>query len=573
MKVKMLPCWVVLLLMIAGTAFGEPEASTTAVEGSMPDDVIARVNGDPIYVEDVERSLAEMHEKQEQVDRGGMDIDALVFRLVNDALLAAEARTLEMDQEPSTQERVDRLRRKLAVRQLERIEIWDHVHPAEELIRKEYDHYFKTVTFRMITSHEEAGAQEFLEELKEGADFEALAKEKSKDPYSARGGLVQNVVLMDVPTDFRDELFGSEPGILVGPVRTRLGWAVLKVDSFADADPESYGKTRAEVLDIVRVREADVLRKRLDQKLRKAHPATIDQEAVDAVGCERLSDGRLWTKVDDESQVVVTVGDKPILAKQYSDALNGRWRGVRNMEAAVAMKPLVLKGLIRKDRLLAEALRRKYDESDEVRRQARALETRLLVRRYLGTVVGAGIEVSEEEKRDYYEQYKDSYEKPPRLHVSQITVETREQAAELAELLRQGTDMAWLARQHSIDRFRDSGGDRGWMVPTPGLDPIQQAIFEGEPGDVLGPFGAPGNFIVMRVVARESQGVYGFEELAATAERAVYDAKFGVALDEVVQSLRSRSEIVINDEALAAMRISGEPEESDDAHGEGGRGH
>jgi len=219
-----------------------------------------------------------------------------------------------------------------------------------------------------------------------------------------------------------------------------------------------------------------------------------------------LSDGRLWTKIDDENRVVATVGENGILVKRYSDALNSRWRGVRNMEAAIATKPLVLKGLIRKDRLLAEALRRKYDQSADVQRQARALETRLLVRRYLGTVVGAGIKISDEEKREYYEKYKASYEKPPRLHVAQITVETREQAQELADLLRQGTDMAWLARQHSIDRFRDSGGDRGWMVPTPGLDPIQQAMFEGEPGDVLGPFGAPGNFIVIASLPASPRG-------------------------------------------------------------------
>jgi parvulin-like peptidyl-prolyl isomerase len=440
------------------------------------------------------------------------------------------------------------------------------------LLRKEYAYYFKTVTFRMITAHDEAGAAEFLGELEGGADFEALAREKSKDSYSARGGLVKNVVLMDVPTEYRDELFSAQPGVLVGPIRTRLGWAVLKVESFADADPDSYGKTRAEVMDIVRAREADALRKDFDQKLAEVHPATINQEAVDAVVCERLSDGRLWTKIGDESQVVATVGENTIVVKQYSDALNSRWRGVRNIEAAQAMKPLVLQGLIRKERQLAEALRRKYDDSEDVMRQARALETRLLVRRYLGAVVAAGIEVSEDEKREYYEKYKDSYEKPPRLHVAQITVETREQAEELAELLRQGTDMAWLARQHSIDRFRDSGGDRGWMVPTPGLDPIQQAIFEGEPGDVLGPFGAPGNFIIMRVVARESQGVYSYDELAATAERAVYDAKFGVALDEAIQALRSRSEIVVNENALAAMRIAGEPEEAEGAHGTGGRG-
>ena len=42
--VKTLPCRVVLLMMIAGTAFGAPEPSTNAAEDAMPADVIAMVN-------------------------------------------------------------------------------------------------------------------------------------------------------------------------------------------------------------------------------------------------------------------------------------------------------------------------------------------------------------------------------------------------------------------------------------------------------------------------------------------------------------------------------------------------
>jgi parvulin-like peptidyl-prolyl isomerase len=234
---------------------------------------------------------------------------------------------------------------------------------------------------------------------------------------------------------------------------------------------------------------------------------------------------------------------------------------VRNREAALAAKPLVLERLIRNERMLAEALRRGYGETESVRRVLRAHETQLLVPRFLDEVVGAGIEVTAEEIRAFYDENRTEFPKPPKLHLGQVSVAEREEAERLARLLREGADLAWLARQYSIDRFAEGGGDRGWMVATKGVDPIQDAIFDARPGDVLGPMGAPGNFVVLRVDAREDQGYRTLEEVSGTIRSAVYMSKFEEALDGVVRTLRSRSEIRIDEERLGSLEITASPSE------------
>ena len=149
-----------------------------------------------------------------------------------------------------------------------------------------------------------------------------------------------------------------------------------------------------------------------------------------------------------------------------------------------------------------------------------------------------GIEVSDEEIRRSTRRTKRSSARPPRLHLGQITVADLTRPSRLAELLRQGTDLAWLARQHSIDRFKDAGGDRGWMVPERGIDPLQDGCTTAAKGDVLGPFGARGNYFVIKVDAREDQGYYTVEQASGQIRSAIYLSKFEEPLGRILQTLR-----------------------------------
>ena len=558
-----------IALLLAGPSAAAPEATDSAAAGASvkgaDSEVVAVVNGAPVYFEDIERRLGDMHSGADGGSRGAMDIDRLLYQLVNDALLAQEGRALGLHLEEGVPEKVARLRVRLAVRRLEREEITDRAEVSEDEMREAYDDEYRTVTLRMITARERAEAEEVAGMLREeGADFDALAREHSVDRYAARGGLIEKIAKIDLGSSVAETVFGMEPGELTGPVETALGWALIRLESAAPADPEKYESLKPRLQEMVRFRKLDARRTEFDRNLERILPAEIDAEAVDAIDCEARSNGRLMPVVADPEAVLVKVGDRKILAGDLEKALRTRWKSVRNRGAALAAKPIVLKSLIREERLIAEALRRGYGDTEPVRRAQRAYETRLVIPRFLSDVVGAGIEVTDEEIAARYEEWKARFPKPPRLHLGQITVAEREEAERLAGLLKQGADLAWLARQHSIDRFKESGGDRGWMVPTPGLDPFQDALYESRAGDVLGPMGAEGNFSVFRVSTREEQGYHPLETVRDSIRSAIYLAKFETALDDVIQTLRDRSEIEINEEVVASLRITGAQVEDTD---------
>jgi peptidyl-prolyl cis-trans isomerase C len=534
----------------------------TAQNRAEEENIVATVNGEQIFFEDLERLLGDLHTGTAETQRGAPDLERMVFRLVNDKLLAQEARVMGMQNDEPIPSRLAALRQSLAIRRLEQKEIWTLAEPTDEELEQAFAKEYQTITFRMITVHEKGEAERLLSELEQGADFAALAKESSVDQFGPRGGLVEDLPRIDMPHELADDAFAMGPGDLKGPFRTRIGWSHLRVESFADPDPEQFQTLKPSLRALVRYRKSDSLKDDLGSRLRQAHPVTIEQQVVATIVAERLPDSRLMPKVENPELVVARVGKREISAEEYGKALQTRWKGVRNEEAAIAAKPIVLERLIRDELMASEALARGYGDSPEVRRALSATETQLLIPRMLNEVVAAGIDVTQEEMESYYEEHRNQFHRPPRVRIGQITVANREEAERLAELLRQGADLAWLVRQHSIDDFKDAGGDRGWTTPKRSGDPIEEALFEALPGDVFGPAAIDGSFVVVRVMARDDQGVFNFQEISGNIRQAVFDLKFQESLHEYIQKLRSRSEIVVNEDVLNTLEITGAPSEA-----------
>jgi parvulin-like peptidyl-prolyl isomerase len=498
-----------------------------------------------------------MHEDVAPESRSAPDVDRLVARLVNDVLFAQEARALGLDGDPEVVAKLERRREQLALARLEREEIVERARPSREQVRRHYDEQFRRVTLRVATLHERAEAETFLQDVRGGADFATLAKERSRDPYAPRGGLLSDVARADLDRDVAAVAFGEQPKGLAGPIRTDLGWSVIEVESFTPADPARFAREEPRLRDLVAFGLRQELREQLARRLRERHPVVVDEAAAFALVPERKPDGRLFPRVGDPAAVIARIGDFTLTAEEYGRALQLRWSGVRNEEAARAAMPIVLEKLLGERLLLVEALARGYQRGPDVDRALRGYERELLVPRFLEQVVARSVEVTEAEKVAYYDAHRDRFRRPPRVHLAQLTVPARDQVDRLAEQARGGADFAWLARQHSTDRLKSSGGDRGWMVPTPGVDAFQDDLLASRAGEVLGPYGEEGNWRLVKVTARQEQGEHPYAQVSGNVREAVYTQELMLAIDAAVRKLRERSEIAVDDALLARLGISG----------------
>ena len=85
------------------------------------------------------------------------------------------------------------------------------------------------VVLQIIVVDSPAEAQQILDRLKSGADFAALAKEKSVDSTASSGGYMGPTDPATLRSELRDAVRGIAPGQFTAPVRIPSGYAILKV--------------------------------------------------------------------------------------------------------------------------------------------------------------------------------------------------------------------------------------------------------------------------------------------------------------------------------------------------------
>ncbi|MGB7079298.1 MAG: peptidylprolyl isomerase, partial [Xanthobacteraceae bacterium] len=83
---------------------------------------------------------------------------------------------------------------------------------------------------RHILVPTEDEAKEIEAELKNGADFATLAKEKSKDPGAADGGDLGYFTKDQMVPEFSAAAFKLDKGQISDPVHTQFGWHIIKVE-------------------------------------------------------------------------------------------------------------------------------------------------------------------------------------------------------------------------------------------------------------------------------------------------------------------------------------------------------
>ncbi|HEX9428457.1 MAG TPA: peptidylprolyl isomerase, partial [Candidatus Polarisedimenticolia bacterium] len=152
------------------------------------------------------------------------------------------------------------------------------------------------------------------------------------------------------------------------------------------------------------------------------------------------------------------------------------------------------------------------------------LRRSLLVTRFVDREVAAGVAVSDESARRYYDQNPTEMKRRESARFSQIMVrvpvgstpgqraESRQRVEAILKELRAGGDFAELARKHSDGPEAAQGGDSGVMVRGGGPPPIERAVFSLAPGEISDIVETRLGYHILKIAERRPDRVLTFDE-------------------------------------------------------------
>lgn len=121
-----------------------------------------------------------------------------------------------------------------------------------EITEKEMKQYYDRMSTEIQASHilvqDKATAEEVKQKLENGASFESLASEYSKDGTAQKGGELGYFGPGKMAPKFEDAAYSLEVGEVSDPVKTQFGYHIIKVtDKRKAEDVESYEKEKENI--------------------------------------------------------------------------------------------------------------------------------------------------------------------------------------------------------------------------------------------------------------------------------------------------------------------------------------
>ena len=262
----------VALLTVAAPLAPVPYAGVARAADEDP--VVARVNGVDIRQSDLAFAEEEIGGNMPTIPPE-QKRDYLINYLVDVIVLSQAAEKQKLGDRPDVKRRLafdhNRLLMELLLQDAGKSAL------SDEAERKVYDEAVKQmkneeeVHARHILVPTEDEAKAILAQLKGGADFAALAKEKSKDPGAAEGGDLGYFTKEQMVPEFAEVAFKLGKGQLSDPVKTQFGWHIIKVEDKRTRPTPTFEQVKPQIENYV----AHRAQAELVENLRKS--ATVER--------------------------------------------------------------------------------------------------------------------------------------------------------------------------------------------------------------------------------------------------------------------------------------------------------
>ncbi|MBI4821719.1 MAG: peptidyl-prolyl cis-trans isomerase [Deltaproteobacteria bacterium] len=470
--------------------------------------------------------------------KGETSVSALLEDLINEEVLATEARRLGLGARSEVRVAVQSRQRALAGEEMMRVET-DKAVIDDQLLRDLYHDTADAVRLEYVVLGSEPEAAAALERVKKGAAFSAESR-GSLDPTT---GVAERMRVQLEPA-FAKAAFSAAVGVAEGPVPLRLGFAVFRVVERTVGQEAEFLKKRPDLVKFARQQLGAEYRRHLVEQLRKS--VQVDEAFVKGLGA------RMEATPAESRRVLASVGGRDVyygeilaeVRRKFGGQLSGHMSGP-------AVKLESLWSLIDVELLGQEAVKRGHGQGPDARAAMAEAERDALVRTYAAQLRAAARAPRGEELEEWYDDNREQLQFPARRACA-LFVADEPTAARARKRAAAGESLARLAAEAG-------GQSRVGSIPEEvieGLATSQPALADAmkKPGALTGPISTPEGFIVVKCGDRIAAGPPSFDEARELALNAVGRRLADEAVRSKCRELRGRVRVVIDKDKLARLR-------------------
>ncbi len=248
---------VLAAIFVAFAASGCKGANTGNTQVGMKEEavnsgkIVAEVGGDKITLEEVNKMISGAPQQYQAaaLSNKGRILD----NIINQKLLYGEALKQNIKEDAAVKKQIEEATRDIIIRGYIKKEVEQGVVVSDDDAKAYYDankdKFMEPEKIRVshILVNNEAEAKDILTGLNGGADFAALAKEKSQCPSKDKGGDLGLLARGQTVPEFEQAAFALQPGQLSEVVKTQFGYHIIKVTEKQPGKERSFDEAKDQI--------------------------------------------------------------------------------------------------------------------------------------------------------------------------------------------------------------------------------------------------------------------------------------------------------------------------------------
>jgi len=244
--------------------------------------------------------------------------------------------------------------------------------------------------------------------------------------------------------------------------------------------------------------------------------------------------------------ILASFGEDTITLGEF----NQLWKEVPEEYKLQLDKSMVLDQMISEKLLIQEAKDMGLEEDKDILEQIKKITEQILVQVLIEKEILDKVDASEEEVLDYYEQNKDSFTKKEQVHLYNILLETEEEAQNVLAQLKAGEDFSEIAIEKSSGPSAAQGGDLDYIAKGTIIPEIEEVVFSLELEELSEVVKTDFGFHILKITEKKAETVKTLEEVREEIVQTLLPEKQKEAFENLLEELKGKVEIEINEELL-----------------------
>ena len=220
----------------------------------------------------------------------------------------------------------------------------------------------------------------------------------------------------------------------------------------------------------------------------------------------------LSTSISCADQVIAKYNGVEVKESQINDVMKMMTNGTKTFSDFPAeMRSNVIKGFVTSELLFQEASKSDVEKNAEYQKELDQAKRITMQKYFLKEKVKNS--VSEDDVKAEYKKNADSIKGQEEVKVKHILVKEEAEAKKIMkELDKKGKNFEEIAKKHSIDSSKATGGDLGYLRKGQAVMEFEKAAFETKPGTISAPIKTDFGWHIIKVDEKRAVSVPTYDE-------------------------------------------------------------